>query len=186
MEAFDAHTEPDLSSVLAWAEFQRAALAEAQSEILKSLRYGHTPSPWFARAFRGQTWEEVEAHFQAQRRRLDLLTMFELLAMTEAILRLDLQDRVHTRRKDSLSRRFRELHKVRPRGIRLKEHLLQLMEEEGVVTGKALNDFRRLLRLRHWLAHGRHWNPKLGRSYTPGDVYDISRRFLEAAGLTRS
>ncbi len=184
MEAFDAHTAPDLDAVLVWAELQLAALAEAQTEILSSLRYGHTPAPWFATAFRGMTWEEVEAHFLAQRRRLDLLTMFELLAMTEAVLKLDFQDRVLNRRKDPLSRRFRELNKVRPRGIRLKEHLIQLIEEEGLVIGKVVNDFRALLPLRHWLAHGRHWNPKLGRAYTPGDVYDISRRFLDAAGLS--
>jgi hypothetical protein len=101
--------------------------------------------------------------------------MFELLATTEAILRIEFKTRVVARKKDSLSRRFRELHKARAEKIRLDEDILVAMKEEGV-SGDAISDFRRALKLRHWLAHGRH--PKLGRGYAPGDVFDISRALL--------
>ena len=34
--------------------------------------------------------------------------------------------------------------------------------------------------LRDWLAHGRHWNPKIGRPiYDVNDVFDIAIEMLE-------
>jgi hypothetical protein len=53
----------------------------------------------------------VEAFFDEQAGYLELLTMFELLATIEAILRIEFKARVRERRKDDLSRRFREAHR---------------------------------------------------------------------------
>jgi hypothetical protein len=50
-------------------------------------------------------------------------------------------------------------------------------------TKRPIGDFKGALNLRHWLAHGRYWNPKLGRTYSPGDVYDISADLLQALDL---
>jgi hypothetical protein len=57
------------------------------------------------------------------------------------------------------------------------------MKEEGV-PASAISAFRGVLRMRHWLAHGRHWHPKLGRGYGPSDVFDISRALIEAVVAT--
>ena len=102
--------------------------------------------------------------------------MFELLATTEAILRIEFDARVKGRRKDSLSRRFRDAHKLRGEKIRLDDDILAALKEAGVEVG----DFRGTLRLRDWLAHGRHWHPKLGRGYTPGDVLGIARELIDS------
>src|ERR1019366_1895174 len=103
----------------------------------------------------------VEEFCDEQAGSLELLAMFELLATTEAILRIEFDARVKGRRKDSLSRRFRDDHKMSGEKIRLDDDILAALKEAGV----ELAAFRGTLRLRDWLAHGRHWHPKLDRSY---------------------
>lgn len=105
--------------------------------------------------------------------------MLELLTTTEAVLRIEVKTRVAKRQRDLLSRRFRELNRRRGDKIRLDEDILAAMKEEGMAGG-VISNFRGALRLRDWLAHGRHWNPKLGRVYTPNLVFDISRALIDA------
>lgn len=124
----------------------------------------------------GLTVNEIEDFYEAQRDQLNLMVMLELLATTEAILRLDFEARITARKKDSLSRRFRAIRKKRADRVRLDEDILDAMKDEGIpVAG-----FKGILKLRHWLAHGRHWRPRLGRSYAPSDVFDISKALLES------
>lgn len=51
------------------------------------------------------------------------------------------------------------------------------MKEQGV-PANVVAAIRGTLKLRHWLAHGRHWHPKLGRGYAPGDVFDIAKALI--------
>ena len=102
--------------------------------------------------------------------------MLELLATTEAILRIDFNARVAAKKKDPLSRRFRDVHKERQEKIRLDEDILTEMKEERI----RVSDFRGLLNLRHWLAHGRYWPPRLGRDFTPDSVFDISKALIDS------
>ena len=49
---------------------------------------------------------------------------------------------------------------------------------------KIASDFKGLKNHRDWLAHGRYWNPKLGRtSYDPHAYREIISRMLNALGL---
>jgi hypothetical protein len=94
-------------------------------------------------------------------------------------LRIEVRTRATLRKKDSLSRCFRRLHKAKGDRIRLDEDILDTMKQEGV-SQSAIAAFRGALDLRHWLAHGRHWHPKLGRGYAPSDVFDISRALIDS------
>ena len=125
--------------------------------------------------FAGLTRSEVAEFFDEQKDQLNLVTMLEFLSTAEAILRLDFETRVAARKKDSLSRRYRQIESDRDK-VRLDEDLLDAMAEEGV----NVSDFRGALRLRHWLAHGRYWAPKLGQSYTPQVVFDISKSLIDS------
>lgn len=40
-----------------------------------------------------------------------------------------------------------------------------------------------VMALRNWLAHGRFWNPKLGREFGVGDVFDVCRMVLKELNL---
>src|SRR5258708_34677092 len=101
--------------------------------------------------------------------------MFALIATAEAILRLDFNRRTAGRLKDPLARRFRLARAARGDKIRLDEDILvNISQAFGMKL--VVGDFRGVLNLRHWLAHGRDWNPKIGRRYTPDDVFEVSKR----------
>lgn len=182
-QSFEAHDDPDLDRVWTWFEFQIALIAESRAAVLRSSGTLQLPTNHGLRGheaqFAGWTRNEVEQFFDNQRGQLELVTMFELLATAEAILRMDVRARIIARKKDSLSRRFRDLYKMRADKMRLDEDILTSLKEEGV-AGNVIAAFRSALRLRHWLAHGRHWHPKLGRLYAPGDVFDISRGLIDS------
>ena len=181
--SFEGHNDPDIDFVWAWFEFQIALIGDSRATVLRSISSGSEVSPEALRAhaarFVGFTRTEVEEFFDAQRGQLELLTMFEILATTEAVLRIEVRTRVAGRKKDALSRRFRKLHQASGDRIRLDEDILGAMRDAGVPTS-VIGAFRGALRLRHWLAHGRHWHPKLGRGYAPADVFDISRGLIDS------
>lgn len=179
---FEAHDDPDIDHIWTWFEYQIALIDESRASVLRRIRSdsngAEAPRPHEAR-FIGFTLREVEEFFDTQRGQLELLTMFEILATTEAVLRIEVRTRVAARKKDPLSRRLRKLYKTKSDRIRLDEDILFAMKEEGV-SASAISAFRGALNLRHWLAHGRHWYPKLGRGYAPGDVFDISRALIDS------
>ncbi len=182
MPAFTSQDEPDLEAVWNWFDFQISLLSEERSQVLQSLRglgTVNTLSRKRQERFIGLTGAEVEEFFVVQRERLDLLTMFDLLATTEALLRLNFKARVGNRAKDELSRKFRDLERDKSGKIRLDEDLLEALKQCGVPK-KIISDMRGVLKLRHWLAHGRHWHPKLGQGYQTEDVFVISRDLIQA------
>ena len=180
--SFEPHDDPNIDSVWNWFEFQKSLVREELTRVLRAFPPNgdiHAAPPASKSRFIGLTRGEVNEFFAAQIGHLELLTMFDLLATAEAILRREFKNRVAARKRDGLSRRFREIHKAFGDRIRLDEDILAAMKEEGVAPN-AIADFRGALRLRHWLAHGRHWHPKLGRGYEPGDVFDIARALIES------
>ena len=83
-----------------------------------------------------------------------------------------------------MSRRFWEIYKEHGvRKTRL-DDILNIWRDQGATARikTAVGEFKGALRLRHWLAHGRYWKPKLGRpdGYDPVDVFDICKELLKA------
>ena len=161
---FEAHDDPDIDSVWRWVEFQIALIGEERLRILRMFQLGNpiVAERPHEKLLIGFTRSDADEFFDAQKGQLELLTMFELLATTEAILRIDFKARVAARRKDGLSRRFRKLHKENGDKIRLDEDIPAAMKEQGV-PANVVAAIRGTLKLRHWLADGRHWHPKPGR-----------------------
>jgi len=136
---FEAHEDPDVDSVWLWFQFQNKLIAEERRRVLDTFRplgdigAKRAPEPQFV----GLAPEEVGDIFDAQRDRLELLAMFDLLATSEAFLRRDFESRTAARKRDSLSRRYRELRKESGHKIRLDEEILAALREE-VLIAKAL------------------------------------------------
>ena len=180
---FEPHDDPDINSVWVWFEYQIALIGESRVSVLRSFRpgidvVGVALRPHESR-FIGLTRVEAEEFFDAQRDQTELVVMLQLLATTEAILRLEFRVRVASKKKDRLSRRFREIHKANGDKVRLDDDILAAMKEEGT-PANVIAAFRGALTLRNWLAHGRYWQPKLGRGYLPTDVFDISRDLIDS------
>jgi hypothetical protein len=181
--SFEPRYDPDIDSAWRWFEFQTALIREEHEHILRVLTPGSDVDVDTLRSYESQfiglAELEVEQLFDDQRSRLELLTMFELLATTEAVLRIEFNSRVEKRRKDDLSRRFRAAYRLHGEKVRLDEDILAALREAGVAA-RIIGAFRTTLRLRRWIAHGRHWHPKLGRGYTPGDVLGVARELIDS------
>jgi hypothetical protein len=175
--------EPRLPKVWEWHEFQRSLIGEEKGRVLGALARGESPVE--SRYF-GKTRDELDAEFAFQIAELNLLSMFGMLACTEATLRIDFSLRVKNREKDRVSRCFRNAYKERGRKIRLQEDILDAWREYGEAGIKqAVGEFKGVLKLRDWLAHGRYWKAKLGRAagYDVADVFVICNELLQATGL---
>jgi hypothetical protein len=169
-----------------WYEAIVESLIEHRAAVLASLRSGNVR---LDSRFFGLSPEEVDAHFTFLRRELEDLTALNLMASAEAALQLDYDDRVANKRKDVLSKQYQRLQ----RGLRLRhwwqrqirpqldEHILKTMKDSGVVPRHVVSEFRAILNLRHYLAHGRYWTVNLGRSgYSPDDVYRAAHALVAA------
>jgi hypothetical protein len=171
--------QQSLQTVWQWYEFQRALVGEEKSRVLD------VPAGSVSLAlsrYVGKTREELEEEFGYQTTELAQVTMLGMLASTEAALRLDLAERVSNKRNDKVSRRFRDIYQERGRKFRLEEDILDVWKKHGDAGIKeAVQEFKGATKLRHWLAHGRYWKPKLGRAgYDPVDVFDICGGLLQA------
>lgn len=186
MTTFEAES-PDLSIVWQWFEFQGLLIASERRRF-RLVHEGRFLSDWLDPVLRNRLVDmsqaEIEEVFEEQRRELELVTMFELLATAEAIIRINFARRsaAKPKLKDNLSRKFRAIRGKRRDRVRLDEDILEAAKEE-LSPPSIVSEFRGALRLRHWLAHGRHWNPKLGRSYSPADVFDIANALVEALAV---
>jgi len=172
-----SYQERTIQAVWDWYEFQSRILADEHARVFLAFRGGAIPqdSRFFA-----LTHDEIDGFFDEHRRELDYLVMLDLLTSAEAAIRIDFSARVEERRKDPVSRRFRYLSRQQREKISLEQHILKTWKTLVPNTKSAIGDFLGALRLRDWLAHGRYWNPKLGRRYSPSDVYDITNGVLAA------
>ncbi len=179
-----SNEEQRLSTVWEWYGFQRALIREEKSRLFGALARGESPA---ASRYVGKTREKLDADLAFQDDELSRLSMFGMFACTEAALRVDFIKRVGTREKDDVSRGFRDAFKEQGGKFRLEEDILDVWREHGEARIKgAVQRFKDALNLRHWLAHGRYWKPKLGRvaGYDAVDVFDICSKLLLVIGLT--
>ena len=157
-----------------WYECQSKLSLGKKSQVLIEMRNDQTPTS--DPLFFSMTADDVEEFF----RELDDLIMFDLLAAAEAAIRVDFRNRVDNRKKDDVSRQFRRIDKKKGKKVALQEEILDVWKKFRPTAKRAVGDFNGALNLRHWLAHGRYWTPKLGRTYSPADVYDIAHNLLKA------
>lgn len=101
----------------------------------------------------------------------DQRSVFFVLARLEAVFRMDYESRCRNRMKDDLSRAFRRVRKSQRR-VRLDEDIFELWRAHLPASRQLVAELRGAFKFRHWLAHGRFWAPKLGRS-----KYDFNYAF---------
>ena len=164
-----------IQAIWDWYEVQSTLSRRKRSEVLDGL---HGDRPVSEPIFFGMSIEEIDEFFGE----LDYLAMLDLLAAAEAAIRLDFLNRVYERRKDDVSKHFRQLYKKQGHEVSLRDDILEAWKQLAPETRRAVGDFNGALNLRHWLAHGRYWAPRFGMEYSPGDVYDASHNLLEAIG----
>lgn len=177
--------EQSLGDVWNWYEFQRSLIGEEKARVAASMASYEGLS---TSRYVGKTREELDADFAYQAAELGQVTMLGMLACAEAALRVDFIEKVSNKRKDPVSRGFWNVyHAQGMEKIRLDEDILDTWRDRGGESRikRAVAEFKGALGLRHWLAHGRYWKPKLGRAngYDAVDVFDICAELLQSTGL---
>jgi hypothetical protein len=167
-----------ISYVWEWYRVSEKAIRGERKRVLDSLLTKDAIEDRFV----GMNREDIESYFEAHLRELELLACFDIIAAAEGYLRLEYLNRVYKRLKDAVSRKLRDLYKERGPRIRLDEDILGAFAENHPACKKAVGQFRAILGLRDWLAHGRYWKAKLGREtwqYTPEDALEAAEQLFD-------
>lgn len=142
------------------------------------LYYSHS-NPAFVTLFQYNTHEEIAKKKEAHLEEIDASLAFTLLASIEASFRIDYLQRCYRKKKDPLSRNFRELHRTKGSRVLLKDEILDGWKEHSNVSPSLLGDIKGAFNYRHWLAHGRYWKPKYGRGYDFLSIFDLALKVDE-------
>jgi hypothetical protein len=156
-----------------------------RADLEASVRaFYQSSAPSFRTRFFSYTADEVKDELERRLQEIDLNAIFNLLAATEALLRVDFLERLgRKKRGDALTKEFREIAKAKGAYVSLEEDILAAWKKQGGAPKRLIGDFVGALKLRHWLAHGRYWAPKLGRQYEYLTVKGLADDVIRALSL---
>lgn len=105
---------------------------------------------------------------------LDRAVSFSILSALEALFRIDYLTRCYNKKKDSLSKKIRDIY--RKKGVRasLEKDILREWKEICPEYKSFISKIISAFDYRYWLAHGRYWKPKLGRTYDYSSLYTLA------------
>ena len=130
----------------------------------------------FPERFLGYSITELTIELNERLSEIDVSSSLSLLSAIEAAFRIDYLQRCYQKKKDPLSRVFREIHKVKGSKTSLEDDILDSWKQNSSAPKEILGHLKGALKFRHWLAHGRYWAPKLGRTkYDYQSVYQLAQ-----------
>ena len=139
-------TQGNRSVLFVWSWFLQTAIGLRLRE--QELLSGTMPGTQLEPALVGLTPGELSNLFRSYEAELDHSVSLTLMAATEAALRVDFNNRVSGKLKDTISRAFRAARRNRGAKIRLDEDILAPWSAQRAATRRAVSDFRGALKLR--------------------------------------
>ncbi len=139
--------------------------------------------PEFLRRYAELTIQELQDLQTGRLRETDLQCALTVLAAVEAAFRIDYRIRCEKKLRDPLSRKFRELYKKYELRVRLEDDILEMWKEEKQQLASLISQLKGAFKYRHYLAHGRHGFPKLGKDYDFQTVFTIADLTLTSLNL---
>ena len=79
----------------------------------------------------------------------------------------------------NVSRAFRNLYSDKGPHVSLEDDILVAWRQNSDVPHKVIADLKEAFQYRHWLAHGRYWNPRF-RKLDYEEVYTLAEETLNA------
>jgi hypothetical protein len=153
-------------------------IAEHREVLLEALDvYFQAQNHPFLSRFVGYSDREVADERRKRLYEVEVASAFSVMAVLEAAFRIDYLQRSYRRMKDAISRDFRELHKQKGPRASLEDDIFEVWRAHIRPQG-LIGDLRSAFNFRHWVAHGRYWQPKLGRAYDFDTVYALAETVL--------
>lgn len=136
-----------------------------------------------ASRFAGMLRDEFDAYLRNELDEQDRQTVMMLVASCEAVFRRDFHVRATNprNRRASLESKLRALHLAHLQaGTRAPLNSLLTIWESETQKAQLFTELRRLMKLRHWLAHGRYWTDKSGFSGDPRLALNLIENVFQA------
>ncbi len=102
------------------------------------------------------------------------LVSLSVLSALEAAFRIDYLQRVYRKKKDPLSRNFRQVYQIKRNSPALENDIFNCWSQYSNLDSQIFSDLKSAFKYRHWLAHGRYWQPKFGRGYDYNTIYSLA------------
>lgn len=130
--------------------------------------------------FAGMTIMEIECKLDLISKENEHLVALNLLASVEAAFRVDYLQRCYKRKKDLLSLALRNIYDIKGDHASLEDDIFTAWKENTNSPNSIVSDLKGAFKYRHWLAHGRYWEPKLGRKYDYFSVFTLAQQVFES------
>ena len=142
-----------IEDILEWYRVTRNSLDENEKLIVSNQNST-------IQQFIGLTQQEVEEYFEYAKDELEKLVCLDLLSAIEAALKVDYTIRVEKKKKEDISKFFRNDYKKNKGKISLDGTVLFAWKTFYPEYRHKIGEYRGLLGYRNWLAHGRLWEEK--------------------------
>jgi ribosomal protein S26 len=133
-------------------------------------------SPSYTVHFVGETPAAVRQRLAERLREYETATCLSILSSIEASLRVDYLQRRYKKKRDPVSRAFRNLYRAKQSRANLEDEILEVWATYSPVPRTLISDLRSAFKYRHWLAHGRYWVPKLGRKFDYVVIFALAQK----------
>ena len=158
-------------------------LAHYYDDVAKSLRLYFSPAaPSFSVRFANYKPDEINKEMNERLAELEMATALSIFAAVEAAFRIDYLQRCYRKEKDAMSKAFRHLHKKKGIRVSLEDEIFEIWKKHTIGSTSMIGKLRAAFNFRHWLAHGRYWQPKFPR-YDYLAVYSLAESAINRLPL---
>jgi hypothetical protein len=155
-------------------------IASYYNDTEQALRlYYSAASPHFTTRFVTYQDAEVIKEHSSRLDELEVTCAMTVLSKLEASFRIDYLVRCRRKKRDALTKHFREIYKTKMHKASLDDEILEGWSETYPIYRRLVGEVKGALNYRHWIAHGRYWEPKLARKkYDYLTVYTLAAEVL--------
>ncbi len=147
-------------------------IVEYKKDLEQSLRYYYLNAGSFKK-FASYNTSELNQEKKDRLKELEIGCVFMILSSIESFIRINYEYRVRNRLKDELSKKLKTIDKDYDKAYKISiDKLCDTYKE--YYQGKIFSHIKSSFKLRHWLAHGRYWEPKLGKKYDFNELYSLA------------
>ncbi|NLF24100.1 MAG: hypothetical protein GX589_00370 [Deltaproteobacteria bacterium] len=168
--------------VLSGEELPLTAIADHHNDLKMALYSYYDPlSPSSMSRFATYTSDEVRQERDERLDELERASMLNVFGSLEAVFQIDFHQRCEHRKKDALSKAFCELRKhLGQKRVVLDEHIFKTWKKHAPNWNRYIGELNGAFNMRNWLAHGRYFEPALGKKYNYEDIYVLAERVLKS------